>query len=113
MKFLRVLFLFLFLIGVVGAECYDTDNGLNYYEAGSVRMHPQGWTDDKGYSEMVQGDRCVGDTISETYCNEAGEPARVEFVCPNGCIRNTRGYVCLRSFNEGDFKEVYSFGALS
>jgi hypothetical protein len=109
-KFVLTFLLIFILASFVSAECIDSDSGLNYYEAGNVRLHPEGWKDSNGFSELLQGDYCKPDkiTLSETYCDENGNSARVEYSCPKGCWSTSLGDVCIKEFDETNFSKIYS-----
>ncbi|MDP3027041.1 MAG: thioredoxin family protein [Nanoarchaeota archaeon] len=64
------------LIGVVSAECADSDSGINYYSKGSAQ-------DGNG----IINDICIADNpkqLSEAYCEE-GIAKSTGYDCPNRC----------------------------
>jgi hypothetical protein len=71
-------------LGVVQAQCEDSDGGLNYYIAG----HLNGICNtDQGAGCGAFMDTCINSTtLFEFYCNEStGKPGNQDYLCPNGC----------------------------
>lgn len=59
------------------ADCFDSDNGQNYYEQGTLV-----WTPSDLY--LVNVDYCTGNSITEYECI-SGESFSTVVSCPNGC----------------------------
>lgn len=67
----------LLLIGVVSAECTDTDGGKNKYVSGTV-IDPKG-----SYT-----DSCSNQDIKEYFCSVDGTASYTLLQCVNGCKDN-------------------------
>ncbi len=104
------LVLLLGFVGFVSSECVDSDGGIDYYNGGSVRLHPLDWTNENGNRIPSQVDYCREGILSEVYCDELGNVVRTDYVCENGCTSSANGDACLRSFSENSFKDTYSSG---
>lgn len=60
----------------VGVTCIDSDGGLDYNVKGTATK--EGWDDITDF--------CVDTTkLSESLCNNDGNPAYAQYSCPNGC----------------------------
>ena len=58
-------------------QCFDSDNGKNYFEKGEVR------TGDNKYPSVI--DTCSGVSLREGICTEDGGVTTVQYYCSNGC----------------------------
>jgi hypothetical protein len=73
----QIIILGLLLISLVNAECIDSDNGKNKYDAGQV-------IDDTG----TYYDGCQDNDIKEYFCSVEGLAAYAILPCLNGCKDN-------------------------
>jgi|GEM_PF-3343122 len=90
--------------------CTDSDGGLNYYVKGNAIK--EGW-------DEIQ-DFCVSSVkLSESICNNDGNPANVQYDCLNGCENGGCRQICELSqcmtndFMVLDCSDMYSRGVIS
>jgi hypothetical protein len=61
-------------LGMVSAECFDSDGGKNKYDFGGVT-----------YNGETYSDTCDGDNIKEYFCSVDGIASFTTLECVNGC----------------------------
>ena len=77
-------------------SCTETDNGIDYYNAGKVILA----------DGTIRKDRCDDEDdspeIVEMYCKDDGNLGFSHFDCPNGCATNNQGEAYCKNGNSGN-----------
>ncbi|MEA3430387.1 MAG: M64 family metallopeptidase [Nanoarchaeota archaeon] len=76
-----------------GQECFDSDNGINYFVRGKIEDH---------LSSPIDTDMCIANTLRELYCEE-GNGIPVLYTCANGCSEGVCAAECVDSDNGLDY----------